>query len=64
MVSAITCGGVFAIHWVSRDVLEARVAEHLQEHQRFVAEVLDVVSVREGHVADVPGLEVERPGRS
>src|SRR4051794_6166396 len=47
---------------VERQVGEAVAAEQLEEAQRLVAGVLHVVAHGEGDVADVAGLEVERPG--
>src|SRR3954470_8321704 len=46
---------------VERDVGEAVASEHLEEAERLVAGVLDVVAHGERDVADVARLVVERP---
>ena len=55
-------GGVTASHWLRRKIGEVGAAEHLQEAQRFIAGVLDVVTHRERYVAHVAGLVVEGAG--
>lgn len=48
------------IHLTQTDVLERVCLEDLQEVQRRVPRVLDIMSVRRGDIPDVACLEVER----
>src|SRR5712672_1886537 len=48
---------------IERDIGKVVALEHLQEAQRGVARILDVVAHRKGHIAYIARLVVEGAGR-